>query len=86
MRQRLGLKKHKLCENIGKKKYDSCFVRGNTTHYVALCSYQQDGKQYTDAINYKTRQVLSDYVDPVIQRIAGFLKVMGMAGEQVWPN
>lgn len=39
MRQKLGDKKHKLCEAITGKKYSSCLVRGNSGHYVAICNY-----------------------------------------------
>ena len=51
MRQRLGKKKHELCEQIGGKKYQACLVRGNTEHFLAICVIDEWN---ADKVNYKT--------------------------------
>ena len=51
MRQRLGKKKHALCEKIGGKRYFNCYVRGGEPHFSALCWYS---KCDADRVNYKT--------------------------------
>jgi hypothetical protein len=53
-RCKLGLRKHRQCEQITGKKYDICLVRGNSAHYVAHCCYTIDGIQYIDYVNYAT--------------------------------
>lgn len=54
MRQRLGAKKHKKCEQWAGKKYISCSVRGGSTHFLAMCWLTDSDCDY---VNYKTGEV-----------------------------
>ena len=51
MKQRLGEKKLKLCQQIGGKDYFVCFVRGGRPHFQAECWYTQHD---ADWVNYRT--------------------------------
>ncbi len=49
MKQILGKKKHKLCEQIGMKKYSVCYVSAKYGHYVAECWINTHDADY---VNY----------------------------------
>lgn len=53
--QRLGTKKHRLCEAIADKTYVACFVGGGMGHHWAVCDVTPDGRN-EDMINMKTRE------------------------------
>jgi len=60
-RQRLGTRKHALCEKATGRKYDMCLVRGNTAHFWAICQWakgenpeQTNNHLDADWVNYKT--------------------------------
>lgn len=59
MRQALGYKKQKRCEEITGRKYLSCWVRGGEEHYQALCWFTNKD---ADLVNYKERIFIPNYV------------------------
>lgn len=62
-RCKLGNKKHKKCEEITGKKYETCLVRGGNEHFWAACVYKEDGKYKADWVNYKTSEWESEEED-----------------------
>jgi hypothetical protein len=58
MKQRLGEKKHRLCEQIADRPYRRCYTSGHYGHGIAECWFG-DGDPLRDAdeVNYVTRTV-----------------------------
>lgn len=57
MRNKLGFKKHKKCEQITKKMYEVCYSSENET--IAKCIYIDNGYK-CDLVNYKTGEWKED--------------------------
>ena len=62
MKQRLGKKKHKRCEQIASKEFSVCYTRGGRAHYVAQCFTKDKSGIYW--VNYKTGEIawIADYL------------------------
>lgn len=58
MKQRLGMKKHRLCEQIAGRSYRACYTSGHYGHGWAECWYGE-GERVSDAdyVNYQTRDL-----------------------------
>jgi len=54
MKQKLGEKKLKRCQQIGGKDYYVCYVRGGRPHFQAECWYVHRGANWADWVNYRT--------------------------------
>lgn len=50
MKQRLGKKKHKLCEEIAGKKYTQCWTSAKYGHFIAECWIDSSNADY---VNWK---------------------------------
>ena len=55
MKNKIGGKLHKKCEEIANKKYSSCWVSGHYPHYQAECWLS---RQDADWVDYKEKEVL----------------------------
>lgn len=60
MKQKLGSKKHRLCEAKAGKKYIICLTRGGWKHFVAECWFTV---RDADLVNWKTGEVEPDVRD-----------------------
>lgn len=58
MKQRLGVKKHKLCEKISGKEYESCWTRGGDPKGLAECWFNTNKYLLynADLVNYITKE------------------------------
>jgi len=59
MKQRLGEKKHKLCEAIAGRVYESCWTRGGWSHGFAQCVWPPQEGEPTEGC----RPMTCDMVD-----------------------
>lgn len=60
MKQRLGAKKHALCERIAGKTYTQCWTSGNYGHGIAECWFSEKDADY---VYYELKCVVPKYRD-----------------------
>lgn len=57
MKQRLGEKKHRLCEAISGRTYRACYTSGHYGHGVAECWFGEGECVHdADRVNYVTKE------------------------------